>query len=86
VQPGLAGPSESRFADEGNENAQHKRRQTHFDSKQPEQHDELEPKRDLPHAYGFGARKFRVEADAVCRARVVPLASRMEERDDDKVE
>jgi hypothetical protein len=42
----------------------HKRRQTHLDSKKPEQHDELEPKRDLPHAYGLGAREFRVEVRA----------------------
>ncbi|KAJ7837469.1 hypothetical protein B0H13DRAFT_1912435 [Mycena leptocephala] len=48
---------------EKNENAQHKRRQTYLDSKQPEQHDELEPKRDLPHAYGLGAREFRVEME-----------------------
>ncbi|KAJ7825699.1 hypothetical protein B0H13DRAFT_1918538 [Mycena leptocephala] len=40
---------------EGRKPTTQKRTQTHLGNKQPEQHDELEPKRDLPHAYGLGA-------------------------------
>ncbi|KAJ7837470.1 hypothetical protein B0H13DRAFT_1912436 [Mycena leptocephala] len=76
---------------EGNEGEKKGRTQTHnkredkrtlrLNSKQPEQHDELEPKRDLPHAYGLGAREFRVQvcANGIQSARVTGWKNKEED-------